>query len=114
MKTEPQTPDNSCPHCGAEETNSSGLRIYWACGSHATFGCDMKPTPLCREREAHNKTKAELENERERVQNLCCIAERAIETLGDQYFCHESYHWKPNSRKLKLRAELEALNTTDK
>jgi hypothetical protein len=60
VEPKPQTPDNSCPHCGAEETNSSGLRIYWACGSHATFGCDMKPTPLCREREAHNKTKVAL------------------------------------------------------
>lgn len=109
MKTEPQTPDNSCPHCGAEETNSSGLRIYWACGSHATFGCDMKPTPLCREREAHNKTRGELAKAMSMIdRDMECEAEnQKLRELCRKALCT----FTPIEQ---LRAELEALNTTDK
>lgn len=52
--------DMYCPHCGAAENlkNRGGL---FACGSN--FG--PYQTELCREREAHNKTKRERDEARE-------------------------------------------------
>lgn len=61
-----------CPHCGAEAHDH--FNDFWRCGSiYYLEGNHLERTDLCREREAHNKTRAELE-ETEQVRDSWCEA----------------------------------------
>jgi hypothetical protein len=48
---------DKCPHCGSPRT--SPLSAYWTCKADTTQRDEDGRTHLCREREAHNKTKWE-------------------------------------------------------
>ena len=54
--------DTSCPYCGAEAKTGMIAKSFWKCGNATTH--ENRRSDLCREREAHNQTKSELNSAR--------------------------------------------------
>lgn len=48
---------DACPHCGAEYFDA----VQWECGTTPILDGDTHRSPLCKEREARQKAKAEVE-----------------------------------------------------
>lgn len=67
----------NCPKCGDEQYPvqvRDGNRLYWTCGSYGIGKVDHQ-SDLCREREAHNKTKEELKAMTEKYNELLGVTE---------------------------------------
>jgi hypothetical protein len=113
--------DTRCPHCGSPKADSY---YFYGCGvSVGTY--QQKRTDVCREREAHNKTREELDEIKETYRNVMeekcfpnerhctCVpalraenamlrdlAERAIQTFAEK---------GRSFTAIQLRAELEEI-----
>lgn len=90
-------PSTNCPYCGAE------IIVHPFDKNHTVLDCGSVEgwrTPLCREREAHNKTRLELSELKARwPENM------AIEYLRD---CLKG----AEAKNQKLRQEVEELTST--
>ena len=91
----------NCPFCGAKD-------IY-KCGS---WGIDAQETrnPLCREREAHNKTKRERDELLKEHSTLRDIAERAVKNIREARNLSVIGDWREiDIIQERLRSELDQL-----
>jgi len=110
-------PENTnCPHCGAEAYDH--FADFWRCGSiYYSEGAHMERTDLCREREAHNKTREELngeiawrrakESETEKLHEDLTRADSLIRQSDLVFRNEEERRKKAEAENQKLRELLE-------
>lgn len=99
MKLENKT-DNSCPYCRAEAKTGMIANSFWICGNATTH--ENRRSELCREREAHNKTKRERDELLKEHSTLREIAEGAI-------MCASLWAGSRSSTPRKLRDQLNQI-----
>ena len=80
MHDNTDTPQNACPHCGAEY---QGGKEYFECKAGVREGSGAYRSDLCREREARQKAEAEVERLTEELTKGARILATIVTALED-------------------------------